>query len=96
MAAAVGDPADVVGFGPVGGSIAAGVAAVAVADDQGVEQGGGDGAGGGAVVQDGGAPVGDDPVDAGVAGQAPQGGGVEDGAVDEPAGARVVGGRRGW
>jgi hypothetical protein len=81
-----GDPADMVGFGPVGRSIAAGIAAVAVADDQGVEQGSGDGAGGGAVVQDGGAAVADDPVDAGVAGQAPQGDGVEDAAVDQRAG----------
>jgi hypothetical protein len=38
---AVEDPAEVVGFGPGGGSVAAGEAAVAVADDQGVEQVGG-------------------------------------------------------
>jgi hypothetical protein len=81
---AVGDPAEVVGFGPVGGPVTAGVAAVAVADDEGVEQGGGDGAGGGAVVQDGGAAVGDDPVDAGVTDQALHGRVIQAGAVDEP------------
>ena len=82
--AAAGDPAEVVGFGPVGGPITASEAAVVVADDQGVVERGGDGAGGGAVVQDRGAAVGDHPVDTGVAQQPGQGGGVEGGAVDQP------------
>ena len=71
-----------VAFAPGGGAVAAGEAAVPVAYDQGVVQGGGDGAGGGAVVEDGGAALGEDPVQGGVAEQPLERGAVETGAVD--------------
>jgi hypothetical protein len=87
--AAVGDPADVVSFCPVGGPITAGEPAVPVADDEAVVEVGGDRSGGGAVVQDAGPAVGDHPVDAGVATQALHGPAVEDRPVEESAVAAV-------
>jgi hypothetical protein len=73
---------DVVAFAPGGGAVTAREPAVAVTHDEGVVEGGGDGAGGGAVVQDGGAAVGEDAVDGGVAQQSVGAGAVEAGAVD--------------
>src|SRR5215218_10253797 len=73
--------ADVVALAPVGGAVAAGEAAVPVADDEGVEQRGGDGAGGAAVVQDRGPARGEHPVQRGVAQQPVDAGPVEAGAV---------------
>jgi len=82
---AVDHPADMMRLTPLGRSVAAGEAAVLVADDQGVVEGGGDGAGGGAVVQDAGAPGDEHAVKAGVAEQAPDAGGGEDRPVGQPA-----------
>jgi hypothetical protein len=72
----------VVAFAPVGGAVAAGEAAVAVADAEGVPHGGWDGAGGLAVVDDRFVAVHDDAPEVGIA-QQPEGGfGAEDGAVE--------------
>jgi hypothetical protein len=63
----VGPGSDVVGFAPLGWSVAAGVAAVLVAQVERLELGVAEGVDGGAVVEDDRSAVGDDAADAGVA-----------------------------
>ena len=79
--AAVFPEAEVVAFAPAGGAVAAREPAMFIAYDQGVEQRSGDGAGGPAVVEDGGPPGGEDPVQGTVAQQPLHRGPVEGGAV---------------
>jgi len=66
---------DVMRFAVFGGAVAAGGGAVAVACDEGVTLGGGDGAGEAPDVEDFAGPVGEDAADFGVAAEPFEGGG---------------------